>query len=222
MRRQGQCFLWSNETRHARLDHMTSDFIPAATLVRLKARYAERHRHYHTWGHIETLLGWLEKIRSALHDPYAVELAVLYHDAIYDPRSKESEAKSADLMMAELEGVTPPETLATARTLILATAGHLLPPTGTDDLLSDCAFFLDMDLSILGADTATFDAYDRAIRAEYSHVPEADYVSGRSAILRGFLGRERLFFCDHFHKYLDAQARQNLKRTLGSLASQAL
>lgn len=35
--------------------------------------------------------------------------------------------------------------------MILATERHVLPDAGSPGFLSDCALFLDMDLSILGA-----------------------------------------------------------------------
>ena len=61
------------------------------------------------------------------------------------------------------------------------------------------------------------DAYDRAIRAEYAHVPDGAYRAGRSGVLRGFLSRERLFLTPEFAA-LDAPARLNLRRALERLA----
>lgn len=196
---------------------MTPDLIPPDILVRLKARYAESHRYYHTWAHVKALLNLLEEVRGELHDPHAVELAILYHDAIYDPRSEENEAMSAALMADELGPLVRARTLARANTLILETAGHQLPASGEPDLLSDCALFLDMDLSILGADQELFDAYEKAIREEYHFVPVEDYRQGRSTILEDFLGRERLYFSSQMHRRLDRRARENLKRSLKAL-----
>ena len=62
-------------------------------LAGLKARHGEPQRHYHSWAHIEALMAWLAQVRAQLHDPQAVELAILYHDAVYEPRSKENEAR---------------------------------------------------------------------------------------------------------------------------------
>ena len=81
----------------------------------------------------------------------------------------------------------------------------------------DCAFFLDMDLSILGAAPEVFTAYEAAIRKEYAFVPAADYRQGRSAILKSFLAREQLYFTAYFRDRLEPQARQNLQQSLARL-----
>ncbi|MCB1151504.1 hypothetical protein KDK88_08125, partial [bacterium] len=149
--------------------------LPPEILSDLRRRHAEPQRHYHTWAHVRALLDWLDRVRGDLADAAAVELAVLYHDAVYDPRAMDNEARSADLLLADLAGHVEPARLARARAMILATADH--EPVETDDaglandgLANDAAHFLDMDLSILGAEPAAFDAYEAAIRREYAFV----------------------------------------------------
>lgn len=183
----------------------------------LKARHAEPQRVYHIWAHIEALLAWYGQIKGQLKDPRAVELAILYHDAVYDPRASDNEAQSAALLRRELETLVPRTLLEKTESLILATAGHDLPETSDRDFLSDCAFFLDMDLSILGTPPAVFEAYEDAIRREYAFVPPDDYRQGRGRILGKFLARERLYFTDHFHDQLEDRARENLAWSLERL-----
>ncbi len=196
---------------------MSDGLVPVEIIDDLKHRHAEVHRHYHTWAHIEALMSWQEKLAGQLNDPTSVELAVLFHDAIYDPRATDNEARSAALMMSTLESFVPRTTLDRANTLILATAGHQLPNTADHMLKADCAFFLDMDLSILGTAPTLFDAYEEAIRNEYAFVPAEDYRKGRGALLRDFHARERLYFTDYFHDRLDQQARTNLTRSIEKL-----
>ncbi len=196
---------------------MPNGSLPAGIIEALKARHAEAHRHYHTWAHIEALLLWLKKTAGHIDDLPAVELAIFFHDAVYDPRSKDNEAQSAALMLSELQGILPEATLEKARILILATAGHRLPDIADDLLQSDCAFFLDMDLSVLGTDAPVFDAYEAAIRHEYAFLPADAYRKGRSEILQGFLARDRLYFTRQFHDLLEEQARSNLQRSLARL-----
>lgn len=171
--------------------------------------YDAPKRAYHTAAHVQSLIRALGG-RGVLTPE--LELAAWGHDLIYDPRAADNEERSADVFGAWLAAQGAGEDLQTqVRALILATR-HTTPPTTRAE-----ALFVDADLGILGADPDDFDAYDRAIRAEYAHVPEDAYRAGRSGVLRGFLSRERLFLTPEFAA-LDAPARVNLRRALERLA----
>jgi predicted metal-dependent HD superfamily phosphohydrolase len=183
--------------------------VPADIFAELQARYAEPHRAYHDWTHIEHMLELAEEVRSEISDWDAFTAAILFHDAIYDPRSSDNERRSADLMITQMTGKLSPDALRRIEALIMATAGHVLPE-GDDDLRKDAALFLDIDLSILGASPEKFAVYDTAIRTEYRHVPEDAYRQGRRAVLKTFLDRDRLYLTDVFSARFDTQARINL------------
>ena len=179
--------------------------------ARLLAAYAEPQRAYHTAAHITELLGWFD----AVHDdvgwrvPRDVYLAMLFHDAVYDPMRTDNEMRSAQLATTLVA--------ASARTvrLIMLTAQHgKLDAAALDH---DGAHFVDSDTAILGAPADQFDAYDAAIAVEYKHVPPATYRAGRRAFLSSMRDRERIFFTDYFHARLDTQARANLERALARL-----
>src|SRR3989442_12745478 len=65
----------------------------------LVSRYAEAHRAYHTLAHIEHCLEEFEPARGLARDPSAIEMALWYHDAVYDPRAADNEEKSAALAL---------------------------------------------------------------------------------------------------------------------------
>ena len=184
----------------------------------LRLRYGEAHRHYHDMSHIDAMLAGFAAVRESLENPGAVELAVWYHDAVYDPHAGDNEAESAELLKAELTGRIDDATLRRAEGMIRATFGHRLPEDLDSGERSDCAAFLDLDLAILGADETAFDAYDDNIRKEYDFVPDDLYRPARRAVLEGFLGRPRLYFTEPASRQLELPARTNLQRAIDRLA----
>lgn len=192
--------------------------IPDALRSDLTQRHAEPQRHYHSWDHIEALLGWFGQRRNHLHDPLSVELAILFHDAVYDPTRSDNEAESARLLRdADLPGVED-AVRARAVRMVEATARHEIPEGLDAPDRNDMAEFLDMDLSILGARTEVFDAYEQAIRREYAFVPEALYREARRGILQRFLEREGLYFSDWGRERFEAAARANLAASIFALS----
>ena len=181
----------------------------------LLARYGEAHRHYHNAAHIVDCLDQFTRYGSALKGADAspeISLALFYHDAIYDPAAADNEQQSARLAQQHLSPHLQPAQIKTITRLIVAT-DHRRPLADPAERL-----IVDIDLSILGRDPITFDIYDRAIRAEYAHVPEEAYRVGRSKVLQGFLARPRLYSKDWFFERYEAAARINLARAITQLS----
>ena len=191
--------------------------IPAVLMDGLRARYREPQRHYHTWAHIEALLGHYRRWVRYLNRPGPVLWALYWHDAVYNPQAKDNEEQSAQLLEREAAGHLSPHDIAFAAAIIRATATHTVPGGLLTHDAEDLALFLDMDLSILGAPQPVYDRYEQDIRAEYAFVPETAYRAGRGAILNGFLARPRLYFTDIAHTEWDAPARANLARAARAL-----
>ncbi|MEM8724569.1 MAG: hypothetical protein AAGE86_03515 [Pseudomonadota bacterium] len=190
--------------------------VPPDLLDDLRARHAEPQRHYHDWSHIEALLGHMSNVASELHDPAAVQYAIMFHDAVYDPKAKDNERRSA-LLLVEANPPLTKRSLAKARRMIEATEGHFLPDDLVAEAREDCAHFLDMDLGILGASPERFDIYEDQIRREYAHVPDDAFREGRAQVLRHFVMRETLYFSEWGKDRFEAQARNNLARSLAAL-----
>ncbi len=191
---------------------------PPPLIEALQARYAEPHRAYHTWGHVEALIALMEANRGLLRDPMRVLWAIYWHDAIYDPKAHDNEARSAHLLRMDTEGLIADAKIVQIETLILATAKHELPQGVGFDLSADCGVFLDFDLSILAAPEAEFDAYEAGVRKEYEFVPEEAFRAARAGILQRFLARERLYFSPVLARSWEGRARANLQRSLRKLA----
>ncbi len=181
--------------------------IPTSMISRLIPRYAEPHRRYHTWSHIGACFDAIERISDDRSQEVA--LALLYHDAIYEPLGKDNEERSAALLMAEGERVVvDPIVLRKAYAMILATKHDADPETE-----QACAV-VDADLSILGAEDAVFDRYEDAIREEYGSVPDAAFAAGRARVMQAFLGREHIFATKGARDLWEEKARANIGRSL--------
>jgi predicted metal-dependent HD superfamily phosphohydrolase len=187
--------------------------IPGGLFNQLVAAYSARERHYHTLQHLRECLAHLEAAASLARRPAEVELALWFHDAVYDPRRHDNEERSADWALRSVLAAGCDEAIAhRVRSLVLATAGHEASADPDTQLL------LDIDLAILGAAPARFAEYERQVRAEYAHVPEPDFRAGRARILAGFLARPRLFGTAPFHDALEQRARENIRQALAAQA----
>lgn len=178
----------------------------AAVWAVLQTRYAEPVRAYHNLDHIAACLRAFDEAPRDGADGIAVELAIWFHDAIYDPQAKDNEVQSAELFagMAKLAGLS--EALSErVRGLILITQHKAPPQTSEEQLL------VDVDLSILGADETAFAEYERQIRSEYAWVLEKDFGLRRAAVLEQFLQREQIYLTAYFFHRYEANARENLR-----------
>lgn len=183
---------------------------PALTLL-----YQSPARHYHNLAHIQSCLALFHTHRAAFQRPDAAELALWFHDAIYDPRKHDNEERSVALARETLGPLgTPADDLHAIETLILSTRHAAPPPT------PDAALVVDIDLAILAADAPAFDAYELAIRREYAHVPTEAFNPARAKILQSFLARPAIYHTGTFRPLFEQNARANLARSQARLAAQ--
>lgn len=178
-------------------------------IKRLSALYSEKGRHYHTLQHLSECLREFDSAKIQACDPIALELAIWFHDAIYNPRGSDNEERSAGLAEECLTaaGAVPDFAAAVGR-LVLDTKTHI----GSGH--PDSALLIDIDLSILGQSQDRFDEYERQIREEYSWVPGIIFKPRRAAILRGFRDRPRIYSTDIFFAKYERAARANIERSL--------
>ncbi len=181
---------------------------------KLEAAYAEPHRRYHTRDHIEQCLALLDKVPDLMDSERQIlTYAIWWHDAVYDPKASDNEARSAEMAKADLRdfdlSIHARDEVAR---LIRLTAGHEVEE---EDRLGE--ILVSIDLAILGAPPERYDAYARAVREEYAHVPDEAWRAGRAAVLQRFVDAQVIFPDPAFAEWLDAQARDNLSRELASL-----
>ncbi len=174
---------------------------------RLLDAWDEPQRAYHTQEHLLECLVLFDAARAHAEAPLAIEAALWFHDAIYDPRSGENEARCAAWAHEALTAAqVSAETIMTVEKLIIATC-HAAPAE-----TADAALLIDIDLAILGATRERFDRYDADVRREYAHVPTLAYRIGRGRILSEFLARPSIYSTPEFRKERETRARVNLRR----------
>lgn len=182
------------------------------TFDALSAAYRQSHRHYHTPRHIADCLLQFDALRDEAEQAHAIELAIWFHDAVYNPYRSDNEQASADWALRFLRGNGAPASLRErVEALILATRHDAV---ATDH---DMAILIDIDLSILGSAPDAYEDYRRAVRREYRWVPGVLFRRNRRAVLESFLRRERIFLTDHFHASHEARARANIDAELERL-----
>ena len=186
-----------------------------SALEELVRAYAEPHRHHHTLDHIADLLFLMER-HGGVSDADAVKLAILFHDAVYDPARRDNEAASANLAVKQLSTIGfARELLGKVERYILATQ-HGAASQAAED--ADLEMLLDLDLSVLGAPSDRYRAYAQAIRQEYATVPDALYRSGRRRVLESFLARPQIFRTERLRALWEIPARANLSGEIAALA----
>ena len=194
-----------------------SQYTDNATLINntfsdLLNDYSAEQRVYHDLSHIHHLLNLLEDNQFRIHDEEVIFFAIWFHDAIYNTWKTNNEEKSADFAEDILSKTSmSPKRVQKVVDYIKATKTH----TSNGD--NDLEFFLDFDLSILGAEPTIYDVYTRQIREEFSIYPNFVYNRGRKKALRHFLEKSYIFHTYEFRSKFEAQARANIQRELDGL-----
>ena len=179
----------------------------------LWAGFFDAGRHYHDWRHVCAMANDLSAVRDHLSDPAAVELAVWYHDVVYDPRRSDNEDRSAAVAERTLSNLGLPAPFIAAVAGLVRATKH----DGTAPPSVDAAHLIDLDLAVLAGPQSEFDRYEAGIRSEYAHVPDADFRAGRSAVLQRFLDRPAVYQTPDARERYETDARRNLAASIARL-----
>lgn len=172
-------------------------------------RYSEGHRTYHTINHIACCLQALDDVRDHIHDIFCVELAIWFHDVIYDPKNSDNELKSAEFARECLIVMdVPKEKTGTIENYIRKTKHPSQP------VLADEKYLVDIDLNILGASSDEYFIYEHAIRQEYSFISLDKYIIGRKQFLEAMLNKKSIYTTEYFRSKYEVQANVNIRKAL--------
>jgi predicted metal-dependent HD superfamily phosphohydrolase len=214
----GRCnLLASDETSPAAWTQVWAELgvrrAPRDTYEELIRRYCEPHRAYHNRQHLAECLHVRRRVNAPCQTPAEVDLALWFHDAIYDPLRSDNELRSAQWLddVARDNGLDE-ETRRRLYELVMVTQHDGAPAT------ADEAVLVDTDLAILGASSERFEEYDQQIRLEYQYVPLPVYRQKRRQVLERFLTRKRIYTTPSYFETFEQQARANLVRAIPRLS----
>jgi predicted metal-dependent HD superfamily phosphohydrolase len=181
---------------------------------RLLDRWSHPSRSFHNVRHLMDVLGRVDELSQETHDSDSVRLAAWYHGAVFahDTDAEHATLGSADedasalLAFDELSGLGVPEKTA-SRVRDLVTMLHRHFPEPGD---GDAAVLSDADLALLASEPQRYKEYLRAVREEYSAIPQVAFLQARRAIVSRFLARPAIYGSPMGHAWEEA-ARQNLQ-----------
>jgi predicted metal-dependent HD superfamily phosphohydrolase len=187
-------------------------------LDRLLARHREKHRRYHPAMHVAWVIRHVEELGVVEPVDHLDEVvaAAFYHDAVYEPTYPANERASARLARRDLATLGwSDERTERVGAMIEATAHQ-----GSEVPSRDTAILLDADLAILAADPAAYSDYVSGVRAEYRHVDDDGWRTGRRSVLQGFIDRTSIYSTSTARERWEQRARANLAAELAALTVQ--
>jgi len=172
----------------------------------IETHYEEPTRFYHKFTHLEELFKYRDQFAAQLSDKDSVDLAIWFHDVIYNPKSKTNEEESAKVFEAFANQCNLNETKKVkVYDWIVATKDHQ-----ADHLDDDGKLFLDMDMAILGSKWPEYFTYTKLVREEYIHYSNLLWCIGRGMFVTKTLGSKQIFHTKFFHDQFEHEARTNM------------
>jgi predicted metal-dependent HD superfamily phosphohydrolase len=182
----------------------------AAVYADLRHLFEQSYRRYHTLEHIRDCVRRFDEVSQLLDDRDAVELALWFHDAVYETGAATNERRSAEMFLALSAGARPAFRRRVCG-LITATR-HARRVQGNDR-----RFIVDIDLAGFGASWDEFMRHGALLREESSQNDD-QYHAGQVLFLSRLQRRSRFFVTDYFRDKYEAKARENLRRLLEDLS----
>jgi predicted metal-dependent HD superfamily phosphohydrolase len=173
--------------------------------TQLSEYYSEPYRFYHTRDHILYCLDKFDRIKDKLKYPEAVEMAIWYHDIIYDVTARDNEIQSALYFQNLARPYLSEDYIDKVSQLILATIHN------TDPKDTDTAYLQDIDLSSFGETWGNFLNDGDNLRKETPHLTDEQYYDGKIIFFQMLLNRERIYFSDYFYNCYEETARRNIQ-----------
>ncbi|MEM9255706.1 MAG: hypothetical protein AAGA91_09670 [Pseudomonadota bacterium] len=172
----------------------------------LSEHYREPHRFYHNLQHLRHCLSQLDAAREQIAELDATEMAIWFHDVIYEYGARDNEEKSADLFQAMAGDNMSGSFVERVYDFIIATQHR----GAAED--EGVAFVVDIDLSGFGLPWKGYLADSDALRKEAPHIGDEEYYRGKLRFFAELQAWPSLFQTDYFRERLEQRARENIQR----------
>ncbi|MFD1261212.1 HD domain-containing protein [Entomomonas asaccharolytica] len=177
--------------------------------IKLVNYYSQPDRHYHTLQYLQECFCYFDLVKDQAEMSPIIEMALWFHDAIYNVRGHNNEQLSAQWAAECLQSLKVAQSIIDeVQQLILVTDHQTIPKTIDEKII------VDIDLAILGATPQRYAEYEQQIRKEYSWVPYFLYKKKRKDVLKSFIKRPTIYQTAKLFNLLEQQARDNLNRII--------
>jgi len=188
--------------------------LAAPVFDRVRTAWGSERRSYHCVEHLVDCLRELDGAGARVPSADLAELALWYHDVVYEPRAQDNEERSAEMLLHDACALEIPNDSAAVAAEIVRATTHASDPIGSNRFALHLV--LDIDLSILGRDVLRFMDYEYGVEEEYSPSSILAFRIGRGRFLASLLAQPRIFHTEYFRARYERSARSQIEALLAS------
>lgn len=169
--------------------------------------YIDKGRTYHSIVHIGKMMEDLVEVFPGEADNFDLKMAILYHDAVYEPGASDNEFRSAVAFETDMRARfvnLKEDPIREVQRLIMLTKNHITTP---DDRVG--SVLIDLDLAGLGKSRERYIKNSKLVKAEFPITDEM-WKIGRIKFIDTFLSRETIYQTPEGRLYWEVTARDNL------------
>jgi len=188
-------------------DNLDETFFTNYYYKTIKFHYDNPNRFYHTFKHIRSLLFSLDDFHLTEIEKIKIELAIWFHDLIYNAKSKTNEIDSVDEFISfGLQTGLSINFIEEICDIILVTQHNNTAHNRLQKIMCD------IDLKEFAYDNYIENSNN--VKKEFGHLTDDEWKKGRSNFLKTFINKEFIYYTDKYKDALEDTAKINLQKEL--------
>jgi len=177
----------------------------------LATMYGEEWRSYHNIGHISDCLGYFDDCCDQASNPDAMEMAIWFHDCIYEIGARNNEARSRDWFMEQTRGILDDKFRNRVSELIMDTCHRHQPDTEDGKLIAD------IDLTSFSLPWDQYIADGKNVQKELGNDKPGSDPSKKIGFLANLSKRDTVYFSPYYLENFEKSAQDNISTHLVQL-----